>query len=65
MISALEYFKEQQRMCDTVPCCNKCPFNELANEFELDHCMDLQIEDPERAIAAVEQWSIFNPIVTH
>ena len=56
-MDALEFLKEQKRMCGSYNGCVGCP-------FEKSHCVISHVtsdEDYERIVAAVEQWSKEHP----
>ena len=65
-MNALEYFKEQKRMCESMGVlCTKCPFSIISDQYGYSDCLDIEHENPEMAITAVEQWSVANPIFTN
>lgn len=54
---AADYFKEKERMCDTVQYCQDCPFGGECEKIEKNY--------PEKAEDLVEEWSIKNPDITN
>jgi hypothetical protein len=64
MMNAVEYYKEQKRMCANYNYCNECPLAEKAEGDGFDYCTAWQRLYPEEAVRIVEEWSKEHPIQT-
>ena len=65
MMNAVEYFKEQKRMCANYNYCNECPLAEKAEGDGFDYCTAWQRLYPEEAVRIVEEWSKAHPMKTN
>lgn len=65
MMDAVEYFKEQKRMCANYNYCNECPLAEKMESDGFNYCTAWQRLYPEEAVRIVEEWSKAHPIQTN
>lgn len=62
-MNAIEYLKEQKRMCTSYEDCAICPFCS-DNYWQFFACNDFQTEHPEKAVEILEKWSKEHPVKT-
>ena len=62
-MDAVEFLKEQERMCGSFESCLECPCDDQNNGFNMS-CGRLKEEKPEAFVAIIEKWSKEHPVKT-
>ena len=63
-MNAIEYLKEKARMTNNCDTCRNCPLDIENNEENLT-CVNLESNDPVKAVEIVEKWAKENPVKTY
>lgn len=62
MMDAVEFLKEQYRMCEALRShCEECGLSYINNKADLVFCADFIKRHPEEAVAIVEKWAKEHP----
>ena len=60
-MTAVEFLKEYDRMCDIQVTCKKCPFSMERVTCSCDHFIK---KNPEKAVDIVQKWAEEHPVKT-
>ena len=64
-MDAVQYLKNETRMCSNGANCEGCHFGKARDDFGLSDCTSLVRERPDIAVLIVEEWSKANPAQTN
>ena len=64
-MDAVEYLKNQGRMCKEIKNCDNCSLGKAVDATNSFDCNDYGISYPEEAVAIVEQWAKEHPVKTY
>lgn len=64
-MDAVEYLKNQGRMCKEIKNCDNCSLGKAVDATNSFDCGDYGISYPDEAVAIVEQWAKEHPVKTY
>lgn len=64
-MDAVEYLKNQGRMCREINNCDNCPLGKACDATDSYDCSDYETSYSEEAVAIVEQWAKEHPVKTY